>query len=243
MYRSVLAALLLLTGGCVGLSLSDTLKAVEKAKTVGVISAVGHKFAVQKIGIMVFGNELNEAPIESWGIDDAVTARVSVLLSKRFTVRRIAYPKGAFAAYDKPTNRDHREELRDIIRRIAASQTCDLYLVVTGAGAQFGTTNQFVSGLGMVEYAGGNNVHLFAVAAVHLFDGRTFQLLHTMPMRSDTAYFGEPIGGPGRKLDATWWPASVQAVQRNEKLRAATQAVLEEGLAATIPDLMGTRKE
>src|SRR5262245_53461876 len=109
MYRSVAAALLLVAGllaagGCAGsfngMPAPETAKVVEKARTVGVISAVGSTFALQKVGITVFGNELNEVPITVWGLDDAVASRLSALLTKRFTVKRIAVPPGAFAAYD-----------------------------------------------------------------------------------------------------------------------------------------------
>jgi hypothetical protein len=97
MYRSVaVALLLLLVGGCTGMAgvaAPETAKAVEKARTVGVISAVGSKFALQKVGITVFGNELNEVSIGSWGLDDAVASRVSAVLSKRFTVKRISYSR------------------------------------------------------------------------------------------------------------------------------------------------------
>src|SRR5687767_12657722 len=106
MYRSILVALLLLVGGCAGSPLgglsAEGSKSVAQAKTVGVISAVGSRFALQKVGITAFGNELNEVPIGAWGLDDAVASRVSAVLSKRFTVKRIAVPQEAFAAHEKP---------------------------------------------------------------------------------------------------------------------------------------------
>ena len=104
MYRSVAAAfLLLLAGGCtLGVVSPEALKTIEKAKTVGVISAVGHKFALKKVGITVFGNELNEVAIDSWGVDDAVANKVSAVLGRRFAVKRISYPRGSFDPYENP---------------------------------------------------------------------------------------------------------------------------------------------
>src|SRR5687767_13855280 len=135
MYRSIIVALLLLVGGCAGSALgglsSEGSKAVAQAKTVGVISAVGSTFALQKVGITVFGNELNEVPIASWRLDDAVASRVSAVLSKRFTVKRITVPQGAFAAYEKPAPfSDSDATLQGIVRKLAGSANCDLYIVI-----------------------------------------------------------------------------------------------------------------
>ena len=80
MHLAIVIALLLLVGGCadsLGLPSPEASKTISGARSVGVISAVGHKFAVQKIGITVFGNELNEATIDVWGIDDAVAIVIS----------------------------------------------------------------------------------------------------------------------------------------------------------------------
>lgn len=152
MYRSVIAALLLVLGGCagaIGVAASEAVSVVGKARAVGVISAVGSKFALQKVGITVFGNELNEVPIASWGPDDVEASRVSAVLGKRFAVKRISVPQGAFAAYENPAPFSNTDEtLQGIVRRLAASQPCDLYVVVTRSSVPFGGTNQVVTGVG-----------------------------------------------------------------------------------------------
>ncbi len=160
------------SGGCAGgfgAPSAEASKTISQAKTVGVISAVGHKFALQKMGITVFGNELNEVAINSWGIDDAVANKISALLSKRYAVRRISHASGDLDA-----------GAPDVIRKIAASQKHDLYVVVIRSAAPFGSSNQTVTGLGMIE-AGGpinpDNVTLFAVTTVLVYDGRTFEQL------------------------------------------------------------------
>jgi hypothetical protein len=247
MYRSVLVAVLLLVGGCAGSplgGLSDQgAKSVAQAKTVGVISAVGSKFALQKVGITVFGNELNEVPIGSWGLDDAVVSRVSAVLSKRFTVKRIAVPQGAFAAYESPgAFSDSDATLQGIVRKLAGSANCDLIVVVTRAGISFSGTNQVVAGIGMVEGGGAinpDNVTLYAVTAVHLYDGRTFErLLWQRPGFAIGGSMGNVVNAPHRKLDRTWWPSTPQAVN-SEKIKSATRAVLVEGIAGTVPEMLG----
>jgi hypothetical protein len=247
MYRSVVVvSLLLVLGGCAGMAgvaAPETAKAVEKARTVGVISAVGSTFALQKVGITVFGNELNEVPIGSWGLDDAVANRVSAVLGKRFTVKRIAVPQGAFDASDNPAAfSDPNATLQATVRKLARSANCDLYIVVTRAGTSFSGTNQFVAGIGMVEGGGvinPDNVTLFAVTAVHLYDGRTFErLLWQRPGFAIGGSFGNVVNAPHRRLDRTWWPATPQAVQ-SEKYKAAVRALLAESVGATVPEMVG----
>jgi len=250
MYRSVIVALLVVVGACAGgfgAPPVEASKTIGRARTVGVISAVGSKFAVQKVGITVFGNELNEVAIESWGIDDAVARKVTAALGGRFSVRRINAPKGAFAEYDNPAAfSDSSTLLQGIVRKLAASQNLDLVVVVTRAGVPFSSTNQTVAGLGMVEAGGAlyaDNVHLYAVTTIHVYDGRTFERLHWQRTGFE---FGATLGGavinaPTRKLDQTWWPATPRAVH-NDKLRAATRALVEQSVAAAVPQVMGQTK-
>src|SRR5580700_1348258 len=73
----------------------------DSGKCIGVVSAIGDTFSVQKIGITVFGNELNTVPIDSWQIDNIVIAKISAFLNKAWTVKRISYPKGAFSSLDE----------------------------------------------------------------------------------------------------------------------------------------------
>jgi hypothetical protein len=251
MYRGVFVTLLLLVVGCTGGPLStlssEASKTIAGARTVGVISAVGHTFALQKIGITVFGNELKEVPIGSWGIDDAVASRVGAVLSPRYKVKRIAVPQGMFAAYEKPAAFSSSDaELQGIVRRLAASQGCDLVIVVTRSGISWGSSNQVVVGLGLLEAGGlinAGNVTLFAVTAVSLYDGRTFErLTWQRPQFQIGGSMMGGINGPHRTLERSWWPATPQAVH-NDKLKSATRALVEQSVAATIPRVMGTAKQ
>lgn len=245
MRRTVFALLALLAGSACAVAQPAAPKKGAGLKTVGVISAIGGKFAVQKVGITAFGNELKEASIDSWGIDDLVAAKVNQLLSKRFVVRKIAYPKGAFASFENPAGlfRDREAELREIVRKIAASQKCDVYVVVTKGGSPFSSTNQFLTGVGIVEAGGAlysDNIYLFALSVVGVYDGQTFELVKRQSASIGQTTFMAIIKGPHRKLDQSWWPASPQAVQ-NEKLKSATRALVEQSLAMTVPDLLGAK--
>jgi hypothetical protein len=247
MHRSLVLALLVLVAGCAGGSLGapsiETTQTIAKARTVGVISAVGSTFTLQKVGITVFGNELKEVPIGAWGLDDAAAGRVSAALGKRFTVKRIPVPPGSFAAYDTPAPfSDSDATLQATVRKLAGSGSYDLIVVVTRAGVSFSGTNQVVAGVGMVEGGGAinpDNVTLYAVTTVHLYDGRTFErLTWQRPGFSIGGSMGNVVNAPHRSLDRTWWPATPEAVNA-EKYKAAARTLLADSVSKAVQDIMG----
>lgn len=211
-------------------------------KTVGVISVIGDTFALQKIGIMVFGNDLKEASIQSWRIDDLVASKIGALLGKTYSVKRVPVPKGTFAAFEKPGAlfRDRDAELQQIVRSLGGTHKSDLYIVVTRATIQYGNSNQFLTGLGLLE-AGApiytNNVYLHALSVIGLYDGRSSMLIRQARASTGQSAFLTPVSGPNKKLDNSWWPPTPQAAN-NEKLKNATRDLVESSLAATVPDLM-----
>jgi hypothetical protein len=125
----------------------------DNSKCIGVLSTIGDTINLQKIGITVFGNELNKVPIDSWQIDNLVVSKISAYLSKSWSVRPISHPKGAFATLEEDHglfyNRD--AELTEIIRRVTSSTKCDHYVVVLKGSSGYGTTNQSLYGLGVLE--------------------------------------------------------------------------------------------
>jgi hypothetical protein len=217
-------------------------QAAAQQRTVGVISTIGETFTLQKVGIMVFGNESNDAAIDSWGIDDLVSKKVAALLSGRFAVKKINTSKGAFAYLERPgfdPFRDRDGEFRALVQKIATSQGCDLVVVIRKAESRYGTTNQTVSGLGMATPSNlmGSH-HLYALSAISVFDGRTFEVLREQRASiGQNTLFAEIIG-PHREVAASDWPTG--PVAQNQPIRSATWQLLDQSLAATIPALFET---
>ena len=60
-------------------------------RSIGIVSAVGDRFYVRKVGLMAFGNDTKEFPIDSWRIDDLVVSKARGLLSKSYDVRAVTY--------------------------------------------------------------------------------------------------------------------------------------------------------
>jgi hypothetical protein len=236
MYRIATTLLLLFVGSGAGIAQSPT---PQGRKSIGVISAIGDTFAVQKIGLMVFGNELKKAAIDAWEIDDRVAEKINTLLSKRYDVRKVSYAKGAFAAFDGSSTNpfgNAEEELRATVRKIAATQKCDLYLVVTKAGSTFGDTNQIVSGLGILESSGlFGSIDLFALSVMTIYDGRTLAVLREKRTSVGQSTFMATIKGPHREVNQSWWPVQVA---QNERLRNATWALVEQSITMTLPELI-----
>jgi hypothetical protein len=182
-------------------------QAAAQQRTVGVISTIGETFILQKIGIMVFGNETNDAAIDSLAIDDLVSNKVAALLSGRFEVRKITTRKGVFADLERPgfdPFRDREGEFRALVQKVAANQGCDLIVVIRKAASKYGTTNQTVAGLGMVTPSNlmGSH-HLHALSAISVFDGRTFEVLREQRASiGQNTLFAEIIG-PHREVAAS----------------------------------------
>src|SRR3984957_13662728 len=153
--------------------------AAQRGRCIGVIPHIGDRFVVQTIGVMAFGNDLKEDPLESWGLDDLIVARVRAAAGTGVAVRRIAYPANAFEPFDHPPNRLFRnaeKDLKNVVQAIANTGGCERYVVVLKDTNADSMTNQSFTGIGVFSRAGGD-VHLFALTAFSVFDGHTFEVL------------------------------------------------------------------
>jgi len=235
-------------------------KAVTKAKSfttaliaaasgpcsLGVISAVGDRFSVQKFGLTVFENEQSLVPIEDWGLDDLVLARVRAAMGSDPSVRKIAYPRGAFEPYFNPKSRllpDPREGLSAIVRSFTANANCERYLVVTRVRGEIPGTRLQVDGIGAYNQGLGSllrHSHLFTVFAVHVLDGRTYENLDR-PFAGVGARLSQSMRlteDPLNKLDNSQFPEPPSSAAGSANLRERTRALLAARLDQTLPDYL-----
>jgi hypothetical protein len=217
----------------------------DNGKCIGVVSAIGDTFFLRKIGITVFGNAEGAVPIDSWHIDDIVVSKISAYLSKSWTVRRINYSKGAFASLDgqHALFYNYSDDLQGIVRRVTASTKCDHYAVVVKGSSSFGTTNQSIYGLGIVEATSilGASDYVHALFTIRVYDGRTFAMLGQRGARIEewnlvSDFKGPGIGGPYRAVDNSWWPGSDAA--QSAKLRDSIRSLVERALDVTMPQVL-----
>jgi hypothetical protein len=234
-----------------GASAAAATAGAQRGPCIGVIPHIGDRFVVQTIGVMVFGNDLKEVPIESWGLDDLVVARVRAAAGTGVAVRRIAYPANAFEAFDHPPSRlfgNAEKDLKNVVQTIARAGGCERYVVVVKDTNGDRLTNQRFTGIGVFSRAGGVT-NLFALTALFVFDGHTFELLKKgvgAPVEekignNPTLYElmrTSPMSGPNRELKDFSWPPSSDAVMG---LRDATRVLLAESLDKTLPKLLAPK--
>ncbi len=225
-----------------------TAAAAERGPCIGVIPHIGESFVEQHVGLTAFGNDLTKVPIASWGLDDLAVARVRATAGPRFSVRRIAYPANAFEAYDHPSL-FQLPNLKAIVQAAAGAGGCERYVAVVEGNDRYGSTNQLVKGVGVVNglsLTDHNGItYLFALTHLEIFDGRTFEILkqgggllheETLGDRLVNGFFqASPLRGPSRKLENFAWPPAPDAVMG---LREPTRTLLAVSLDTVLPKLL-----
>ena len=228
---SCLLAVLLLCG-CAPTTVAP--EQMQSIRRVAMISAIGDKFTVKKVGLTVFGNEQQDFPIDSWGIDPFVINKVRSVLAGRFEVRPFAYQRAAF-----DTTGNNFSKIADAVRAQATSKDNDAYIVVSKGASQYGGTNQSVYGIGILEHSAlGTGVWIYALYWITVVDGHNFTVVansSAFPLDQTVLSF-EAIKGPSRKLDESWMPTTLDAAQ-NIRLKSAVTDLLDRNLPGTIESL------
>jgi hypothetical protein len=256
MRQTIIALLLLLSGAAVAVAQSaptnpgQPKQAVKPTATrqppqqtgpctIGVVSELGEKFAVRKIGYTVFGNEDSEVPVESWHVDDLVIAKINGALGKRAVARRIPFHKEAFASLETfKLFRDSEGEVGEGVRRLTAGTRCARYLLITRAYRMLGTSNQSIGGIGILYDRGPfGRVHVYALFSLRLYDGETFALLKQAAAPSGGVDFLEGIHGPHRQVDSSLWPESPNNAAQDARLREAIRELVAQGMDAALTQL------
>jgi hypothetical protein len=244
MFRAGILLAVLLVCGCAPATIAP--EQMQGIRRVAVISAIGDKFTVKKVGITVFGNDEKDFAIDAWGIDDFVVSKVRSVLAGRFEVRPVAYQKAAFAASkssfplvagveDIPV-----PKIAEALRAQATSPDIDAYVVITKSGSALGNTNQSVHGLGILAGSSlmGTSVYMYALYQVTVVDGHSFAVVATSPAfpLGQTVLSMQAIRGPSREVDESWMPATLDAAQ-NTRLKSAVTDLLDRNLPGTIANL------
>jgi len=206
---------------------------------IGVISAIGDQFEVHKLGLTVFGNDLAEAPIDFWGLDDIVVARVRAAASGT-GVRKITYPKGVFGPYYNPPTmfRNAKDDLTAIVRQAAANANCARYFVVTKVNVKADAGNQILRGVGVVQQGAGpfRRTNLFAAFQVTVFDGQTYEV-HRRPIDFGSILTRSFVRDkePLNEIDNESFPASAAEAAANPMFRDRMRAYLASLLDKMLP--------
>ena len=214
---------------------------------IGVIPVVGDQFEVQKIGLTIFNIEYAAVPIDAWGLDDLVVARVRAVAGSGTGVRRIAYPKQIFAPYDHPAPalfRNSENELTDIVRQITANAGCETYLAVTKLSGKLESTNQTLRGIGVYQRGIGSligHTRLFASIQLTFFDGQTYAVSKKPFSLNLGAALAKGFGveDPLTKLENSAFPEPAAAAATSPTLRDGARALLAAHLDKALSVALG----
>lgn len=209
---------------------------------VGVISTVGSKFAVQKVGLTIFGNELTEVPIEAWGLDDLIVTRVRAAAAG-INVRKVPYAKASFEPYYNPPSRMFRngdEDLTGVVRQIASQTNCARYFVFVIFDGQLQGTNQTLRGIGVVNRGTAvlSSTMLFTVIGLKVFDGQSFAIARNPNVNFRSILEGTLSGltqDPLTKLENEDFPSTPADAANSAILRERTRALLTARLDKMLP--------
>ena len=215
-------------------------------KTVCLISEATQHFNLQKIGVMVFGNEFKSVPITSWKLDDKIYGKAKAILAKDFLVKNIPTADAAFKSLREPGGlfRDTAGEQKAIVQKIAGQSACDFVLVVMENASQFGSTNQYVGGLGVLETGSdvfGHFRQIHALTFFYVYDGKSFELLRYNRGEAEESTLFKAIHGPSQEIDEKLH-ASMQAVADDPKTRDIVWRLLEKSLELTLPQLFDIKE-
>lgn len=239
----VIAVSLVISGASLFVSSAEA-ETPQGKKTVCVLSEIGKEFYLQKIGIMVFGNEKSNVSISEWKFSDRVYDLAAKLLKEKFNVERIPVPEGGFDAFYKKGDQDFRVEMEEAARKLSGAKSCDYRLVIVDGGSRYGSTNQFVGGIGVVEREslGEPYRYLHAISRPYLYDGRDHSLLNRWYEFNPFAGFdANVIRGPYQELEVIPETA-LPGVKDNPKIKEAAWRLLEKGVTGDLVEMFKTDK-
>lgn len=211
----------------------------------GVVVAVGDEFTVKRIGLDFLNDHEKVVPIENWGLDDLVFARVRAAAPRGVTVRRILHSKSIQPSEELKNRffRDRKAELVDVMRQVTAGTDCERYVLVGRSISKFNDSNITVRGVGIVDWdiPLRHKTYLFALSFIRVFDGRDFSIIRqgsAITQREplmQRILLGELILGPYSELSQASFPGHPDEVPGNLALREYARALLTASLDKTLP--------
>lgn len=226
--------LALLLAGCATATLEPG--QIANIKRVAIISALGDRFAVKKLGITIFNNDERDFPADAWGVDDAVVSTVRGVVGQRFEVRPVTYQRSAFYVAD-----NSGPAVAEAVRSHMSAQDIDAYIVITKGSSRVGDSNFFVSGLGILEGDSlvMHSTTVYAIYWVTVVDGHRFTVIGNMPAWSigqSLSAISSAVHGPNREVDNSLRPTTLDAAA-NPKLREIVLGLLQQNLPTTLQNL------
>jgi hypothetical protein len=230
-----IAILLVLSNGAHALFETRDAK-LKSVKTVGIVSAIGDQFTLEKAGLTGLDNSSRSVPIASWGLDDLIVQQVAAALSIRFQVQPVTYPRATFAATQESAitavHLVRSDPFKKLVQTEVSPQGLDAYIVITKAKAYFGGGNRKVEGVGLITYSTVLESFglLHALYEIRVIDGKTFDIIKKLAAGPPDDASSVRLPGPSRVIDASF-------DERDENLRRAIVDLVIRSLPNTLSDM------
>lgn len=240
-HGSFAMVMLLVLGGSASALFETRETKLQAVKTVGIISAVGDQFIFSKAGLTGFDNASRSVSIASWALDDFFAQQAAAMLSSRFEVRAVSYPRATFAAVSesplRPVEFLRGDRFKKLVETEVAPQGLDALVVITRARADLGAGGRKVEGIGLVTYSTmtGSYNAIHALYEIRVIDGKTFDVIEKMaagPLDNTTDL---KLAGPSRLLEGT--VSTGAGLGDDESLHRAIVELILRSLPTTLEDL------
>jgi len=242
-FRTLCLGLALLLAGCA--PEADTVPAASlgKAKTVGIISAIGDKFS------FIAGTFENQ-PAERYGIDAYAISLAKEQLAGRYSIQPVKYDPTEFgpdrAELPATSLFAPGDPLGEVIRAHAQPNNLDLYIVLMKGMTKVENGNRALRGLGLIK--GGDlfttNYWVHATYSVIVVDGHTGEILADNSAIDNAHPFDlmDPpdLPGPFVEVDESYWPEDIEHVPDDKMQKLAD--TLKPLIARTLPDTLRAMK-
>jgi hypothetical protein len=214
---------------------------LQAVKTVGIISAVGDRFVFTKAGLTGFDNASRSVSIASWALDDFFAQQATAMLSGRFEVKPVSYPRATFAAISesplRPVALIRGDQFKKLVETEVTPQGLDALVVITRARADLGAGGRKVEGIGLVTYSTMTESYsaIHALYEIRVVDGKTFDVIEKLAAGSLDSSTDLRLAGPSRLLDQGV-PVGSDAAS-DENLHRAVVDLITRSLPVTFEDM------
>jgi hypothetical protein len=224
---------------------ADTVPAATlgRAKTVGIISAIGDRFS------FIAGSHANQ-PAARYGIDAYAIGLVKEQLAGRYEIQPVQYDPVEFgpdrAELPSTGLLAPGDPLGEVIKAHASPNNLDLYIVLMKGMTKVDTGNRALHGLGLLK--GGDlfttDYYVHATYSVIVVDGHSGAILADNSAIDSAHPFdlmnAPALPGPFIEVDESYWPEDIEHVPADKMQKLAD--ALKPLIARTLPETMRAMK-
>jgi hypothetical protein len=218
-------------------------------KRIGVLSAMGERFSVGRVGVTIFSTGGTEGELDL-GTDAFMTKQAMASLSQRYQVVDLEKYRKAFI--DQPKHWSGEQGLfaektpavPNVVRQLMGEEKLDAYVLITPGYGSVRGTNQSVAGIGLLkkeELLRTGDVRLYVSYIVTVIDGVDYSVQADMRAYPEDETPMSFLGG-GSTLSSPNWPVHAETLTNPEKSREQLRNVMQLLLTQSVPQTLRQAK-